>query len=139
MARVKHEERRLALQRSGDGAQKNERKKRKWHPGTVAMREMRRLQKETKTLIPYAAFLRVVRDLVNETASSNLRLQREGVKILQEALETYLHEVFLRSANTLRVMKRVTIKPDVLRLVLNSMGGDPDAVPRVYALEAPAE
>jgi len=46
------------------GGMKEEGKKRRWKAGTVALREVKRYQKETKHLLPRAPFQRLVRNIV---------------------------------------------------------------------------
>lgn len=49
-----------------------ERKKARFHPGTVALREIKRYQKSTDLLIPRAPFQRLVRDICS-TIDNDLR------------------------------------------------------------------
>ena len=53
---------------------KGERKDRRFRPGTVALREIKKYQKSTKTLLPRAPFSRLVRAVAGEI-DSDLRFQ----------------------------------------------------------------
>ena len=74
----------------------------RFKPGTVAGREVTKLQKTTENLVPKASFLRVVRQGVGETQSTTVYRISEGAKeALQQATEDYLIEYF-RSADIVR-------------------------------------
>ena len=49
-------------------------RKHRFKPGTIALREIRRLQKSTHLLIPRAPFQRVIRDICSQI-DSDLRFQ----------------------------------------------------------------
>jgi histone H3/H4 len=73
-------------------------KKRRWRPGTVALREIRYQQKNSdkKHVFPRASFNRLVREVCGELAASNtintedLRWQASAFEVLHEATETEL-------------------------------------------------
>mmetsp|Transcript_27905 Transcript_27905/g.26941 ORF Transcript_27905/g.26941 Transcript_27905/m.26941 type:complete len:87 (+) Transcript_27905:31-291(+) len=48
---------------SSGGVKEVERKKMRWRPGTVALREIKRYQKQTTMLLPRAPFQRLVRHI----------------------------------------------------------------------------
>merc|ERR1711964_420278 len=58
----------------------------RWRPGTVALREVRKMQKSTDSLIAKAPFSRLVRE-VAESHKAGLRFQASAVAALQEATE----------------------------------------------------
>ena len=62
---------------------------RRFRPGTVALREIRRYQKSTELLIPKAVFQRLVRE-VAIGIKSDLRMNSLAVLCLQEAAEAFL-------------------------------------------------
>ncbi|KAI5406059.1 hypothetical protein KIW84_052710 [Lathyrus oleraceus] len=62
-----------------------ERKKRRNKPGTVALREIKKLQKTFQLLIPYAPFVRCVREITNQVSSLVTRWTPEALLSLQEA------------------------------------------------------
>ena len=91
------------------------RKKHRFRPGTVALREIRRYQKSTELLITQAPFRRLVRELIQDVRK-NLRIGPQAFKALQEAAEAYLvglfEDVNLRAIH----LKQVTIMPKDIQL-----------------------
>ncbi|CAM0877077.1 unnamed protein product [Alopecurus aequalis] len=80
-------------------------KPRRYRPGTVALREIRKYQKGGELLIRKLPFQRLVREI----AQSDLRFQSHAVLALQEAAEAYLVGLF-EDTNLCAVhAKRVTI------------------------------
>jgi len=89
-----------------DGEKK---KKNRFRPGTVALREIKRYQKSTDLLIPRAPFQRVVREICRGY-DHDLRFQSQALVALQEAAEGYLTGVF-EDANLCALhAKRVTLQ-----------------------------
>lgn len=88
------------------------RKKRRFKPGTVALREIRRYQKSTELLIPKLSFSRLVRELVLGVAGNKgWRIQRSALAALQESTEVFLVG-YLEDCNLNAIhAKRVTIQP----------------------------
>merc|ERR550537_664269 len=77
------------------GAEAKERRKVRFRPGTVALREIRRYQKSTSNLMPRAPFQRLVRRLTQEhQTSGDLRFQARALAALQEATEAYITGLF---------------------------------------------
>ncbi len=68
-------------------------RKHRWRPGTVAMRDIRRYQKSTKCLMQRAPFQRLVRSLA-KGYNSELRFQASSLAALQEATEAYVVGLF---------------------------------------------
>ena len=82
--------------------------KRRFKAGTVALREIKRYQKQTKEILPRAPFQRLVRN-ISGSIDSGLRFQAHALKALQEASEAYLVGV-LEDANLCAIhANRVTI------------------------------
>ena len=79
-----------------DGA---ERKKRKYrlHPGTKALREIKKMQKSTNTLLPRASFQRLVREILQDR-SSVIHMRPTATDALQQAAEQYIVDL-LKSSN----------------------------------------
>lgn len=72
-----------------------EKKKRRFHPGTCALREIRKQQKCTNTAIPRAAFARFARDIGASVSTNNdLRWTSEAIEALQAASEDMLIKRF---------------------------------------------
>ena len=65
------------------------RRRMRYRPNTLALREIRRLQASTELLIPKLPFLRLVRETVRKFGS-DLNVQAVAVSALQEAAECYL-------------------------------------------------
>ena len=63
-----------------------ERKKMRFRPGTVALREIKKYQKATINLLPKAPFQRVVRQICRDI-DPDLRFQSQALFALQEAAE----------------------------------------------------
>ena len=66
----------------------NEKKKR-YHPGALALAEIRKYQKSTQNLIPKLPFRRLVRKIA-QSERQDIRMQETALEALQEAAETYL-------------------------------------------------
>ncbi|RWS30899.1 histone H3 variant-like protein [Leptotrombidium deliense] len=62
-------------------------KKRRYRPGTVALREIRRYQKTTDLLIARAPFQRLIREITQELSVEGIRYQTAALIALQEAAE----------------------------------------------------
>lgn len=95
-----------------DGA---ERKKRKYrlHPGTKALREIKKMQKSTSTLLPRASFQRLVQEILQDR-NSTMSLRRTATDALQQAAEQYVVDL-LKSSNQYAIhARRKTISvPDM--------------------------
>jgi len=91
-----------------------EKRKIRYKPGTVALREIKRYQKSTNLLLPRAPFQRLVRGIC-ANYDSDLRFQAQGLVALQEAAEAYLVGIFEDSNLCAIHANRVTIqKKDML-------------------------
>ena len=96
-------------------------KKRRFRPGTVALREIRQYQKSTDLLIRRAPFQRVVQEIVR-SFRNDLRIQAAAIKGLQEAAEAYLVGLFEDSNLCAIHAKRVTIMPRDVQLARRIRG-----------------
>ncbi|KAJ0984584.1 hypothetical protein J5N97_002940 [Dioscorea zingiberensis] len=80
----------------------------RYHPGTVALREIRKYQKTTELLIRKLPFQRLVREIAQDF-KTDLRFQSHAVLALQEAAEAYMVGLF-EDVNLIAIhAKRVTI------------------------------
>jgi len=94
---------------------------RRYRPGTVALREIRRYQKSTELLIRKMPFQRLVREIAQDF-KTDLRFQGSAVLALQEAAEAYLVGLF-EDTNLCAVhAKRVTITPKDIQLARRIRG-----------------
>jgi histone H3 len=88
----------------------------RYRPGTVALREIRRYQKNVDLLIRKLPFQRLVREIAQDW-KSDLRFQGSAVLAIQEATEHYL-TCFNEDTNIAALhAKRVTIMPKDMQLV----------------------
>nr|XP_043607780.1 histone H3.3-like [Erigeron canadensis] len=83
-------------------------KPRRYRPGTVALREIRKYQKNTELLIRKLPFQRLVREIA-QNFKSDLRFQSHAVLALQEAAESYLVGLFEDTNLCAIHAKRITI------------------------------
>ncbi|KAF9821137.1 hypothetical protein IEO21_00745 [Rhodonia placenta] len=97
----------------------------RFRPGTVALREIRKYQKSTDLLIRKLPFSRVVRTFLRPVLAG-LRWQSSAILALQEATEAYLVHLF-EDANLCAIhAKRVTIMQrdiQLARRIRGSWGG----------------
>ena len=70
------------------------RKPRRFRPGTVALRQIRRYQKTTELLIQKIPFQRVVREIVYKMRGTSWRFRPQALLALQEAAEDFLINMF---------------------------------------------
>lgn len=98
-----------------------EKRKHRFHPGTVALREIRRYQKSTDLLIRKLPFQRLVREIAQDF-KTDLRFQASAIAALQEASEAYLVGVFEDTNLCAIHAKRVTVMPKDVTLALRVRG-----------------
>ncbi|KAL7418073.1 putative centromere protein Cse4 [Mrakia frigida] len=104
----------------------DEPKKRRYRPGTNALREIRKYQKSTDLLIQKLPFSRVVREVAMDfttlEAGATMRWQSSALLALQEATEAYLVHLF-EDANLCAIhAKRVTIMQKDIQLARRIRG-----------------
>ena len=93
------------------------RKPRKYRPGTVALREIKRYQKSTELLVRKIPFQRLVREVVISLfPNDNYRFQSTALLALQEASEDYLVRMFSQVNDLAIHGRRVTIKPEDIHI-----------------------
>lgn len=99
------------------------RRKYRFRSGTVALREIRKYQTTTNTLIDRAPFIRLVREITEEIRPG-LRWQKKGMQALQESVESMLTDLF-SDANTYTLLaRRETLFPQDILAALHSRYGD---------------
>ncbi|CAG2171783.1 unnamed protein product [Oppiella nova] len=99
----------------------------RYRPGTVALREIRKFQCTTDLLLRKLPFARLVREVLQDIYPSNeIRWQSTALLAMQEAAEAYLIGVF-EDTNVVAInAKRVTIMARDLKVVRRIRGrGDP--------------
>jgi histone H3 len=90
-------------------------KPRRFRPGTVALREIRKYQKSTNLLIPKVAMGRFIREIAQDF-KNDLKFQGTAMLALQEAAEAY-HVGLFEDSNLCAIhAKRVTLQPKDIQL-----------------------
>jgi len=111
-------------------AQPRVKKRRRYRPGTVALREIRRMQKSTDLCLRKLPFSRLIRETIVQLKGLNrvdgnkhdLRIQGTALLALQEASEAQLIGV-LEDTNLCAIhAKRVTIMPKDVQLARRIRG-----------------
>ena len=105
------------------GGVKKQARKHRWHPGTVALREVKKLQKTTDSILAKAPFIRLVREIAADF-KDEVRFTggaQGALAALQTASEDYIIELF-EKANivAIEVGGDVTLRPRHLRAVLRA-------------------
>jgi histone H3 len=106
-------------------ADKNK-KPHRYRPGTVALRQIRKYQKSTESLVRKLPFQRLVRHLVGEKNKRMraVRMQTAALYVMQQAYEAYVISLF-EDANLCAIhAKRVTVMPKDLLLAKRIRGVD---------------
>ena len=96
-------------------------KKRRYRPGTLALREIRKFQKSTELLIRKLPFQRLVREVARDF-NTEIRFQSLAILALQEAAEDYLISLFQDTNLCAIHAKRVTITPKDMALARRIRG-----------------
>ncbi|CAK7348721.1 unnamed protein product [Dovyalis caffra] len=86
-----------------------QRKKHRFRPGTVALREIRKYQKTWTSLIPAASFIRCVRMITQEFSQEVNRWTAEALVAIQEAAEDFLVHLFEDGMLCAIHAKRITL------------------------------
>lgn len=104
------------------GKGKGGKKPRRYRPGTIALREIRKYQMSTDLLIRKLSFQRFVKELVCGLGWKELRFQSTALLALQEASESYLVGLFEDTNMCAIHAKRVTIQPKDMQLARRIRG-----------------
>jgi histone H3/H4 len=102
-----------AVKKPYDG---EKRKKHRYRPGTVALREIKRQQKSVDNILPAAAFTHVVREICEEMAP-NMRWRREALKALQAGAEEHVIRRFSKAQIAALHAKRITVEVSDMQIV----------------------
>jgi histone H3-like centromeric protein A len=102
------------------------RKPRRYKPGTLALREIRRYQQSTELLLLKLPFARLVREIALSIlpyhAAQDLRWQSQAIQALQEASEAFLVHLFEDTNLCAIHAKRVTIMQKDIQLARRIRG-----------------
>jgi histone H3 len=93
----------------------------RWRPGTVALRQVKKLQKSTELLIAKAPFSRLVREIA-EGHKAGLRFASSALAAIQEATEAFVISLLSDANLTALHANRVTALPRDLQLVRRLRG-----------------
>jgi len=99
-------------------------RKRRYRPGTLALREIRRLQKTTDLLLLKLPFSRLVREvaLTLRPQGEGMRWQSQAIQALQESAEAFLVHLFEDTNLCAIHAKRVTIMQKDIQLARRIRG-----------------
>ncbi len=93
----------------------------RFRPGTVSLRQIRRMQTSVDFCTPKAAVERLVREIM-QGHSDTMRITKQALMTLQTDLEAYATELFNGTVDACVHAKRVTIYPKDIGLVLKLSG-----------------
>ena len=113
-----------ARKKGGDslrGPQYATKRKHRYRPGTLALREIRHYQKKTDLLIRKAPFARLVKEIAQELMVE-IRFRGSAINALQEAAEAYLVGLFEDTNLCAIHAKRITIMPRDIQLARRIRG-----------------
>ncbi|KAJ9150658.1 hypothetical protein NKR23_g3586 [Pleurostoma richardsiae] len=101
-----------------------QRAKRRYRPGTVALREIRRYQNSTDLLLLKLPFARLVREIAMtmRPRDEEMRWQSQAIQALQEAAEAFLVHLFEDTNLCAIHAKRVTIMQKDIQLARRIRG-----------------
>lgn len=99
-------------------------RKRRYRPGTLALREIRRLQNNTDLLLRKLPFARLVREIAMSCRPPEdpMRWQSQALLALQEAAEAFLVHLFEDTNLCAIHAKRVTIMQKDIQLARRIRG-----------------
>ncbi|KAM0688019.1 hypothetical protein COBT_000722 [Conglomerata obtusa] len=89
---------------------------RKFKPGAVAIREIRKYQKTTEMLLRRLPFQRFCREVASKY-KPDCRFKLETLSAVQESMENFLTNVFEEANMCVKHCNRVTLMPKDLKLV----------------------
>ena len=96
-------------------------RKHRYRPGTLALREIRHYQKKTNLLIKKTPFARLVKEIA-QGHMQELRFQNSAIGALQEAAEAYLVGLFEDTNLCAIHSKQITIMPRDIQLARRIRG-----------------
>ena len=99
-------------------------KPRRFRPGTVALREIRKYQRSTELLIRKLPFQRLLREIVFELKKKDYRFQSTAILAMQEAAESFLVHMFEQCNDICIHGKRVTVQQKDIQLWKRLFGYD---------------
>jgi histone H3 len=100
----------------------DQRRRHRFRPGTVALREIRKYQRSTELLVRKLPFARLLREIGNQVAPEPFRWAADAFMALQEATEDFMVHLFEDTNLCAIHAKRVTIMPKDLQLARRIRG-----------------
>ncbi len=97
-----------------------QRKKHRFRPGTVSLREIRRYQKSTEMLMARLPFSRLVRETAQKF-SDDLRFRADALSAVQVITEATLVEIFEGAQDMACHAKRIGITPKDMQLYIRTL------------------
>ena len=92
------------------------RKARRFRPGTVALRQIKKYQRSTELLIRKLPFQRLLREVVYDMKKKDYRFQSTVILAMQEAAESFLVRMFEQCNDICIHGKRVTVQQKDIQL-----------------------
>lgn len=81
-----------------DQSKKRSKKAYKFKPGTVSLRQIKKMQQTTNNLIPRKSFYRLVKEILSDSSQNGTsKFTTEGINALQNDTESFIVEYFKRS------------------------------------------
>ena len=95
----------------------------RYHPGMLALAEIRKYQKSTENLIPKLPFRHLVKEIMrNIMGKESVRIQEIAIEALQEATETYLVQLFDDANLCALHAQRITLMAKDIQLARRNQG-----------------
>lgn len=124
-------------------AEEGVKKARRWHSGTQAKRDARRLQKETGLLLRKKPFERIVRTVLEKIKlpdeEDTLRVKNRCFMLLQDTTERHIVNLLRKCIPATEHGKRKTLMAKDVRLVRNIIEDGDNAFVQPPAAAAPIE
>lgn len=118
MARMKRTPYRIPKKKRAELEGVEGRKAHRWRPGTVATREIVRMQKRTDWLIPHAPLCVIIRSIAEENREGT-RFSANALAAIHEGVEAYIVKVFSEGNKLTCLEKKQTIAPRHMRAALD--------------------
>lgn len=108
--------------RTGPKVKTPAKRKHRYRPGALALKEIRQYQKSTDLLIRKLPFARLVREVAQDVSSEVTRWQSSAIAAVQEAAEAFLVRLF-EDANLCAIhARRVTLMQKDIQLARRIRG-----------------
>jgi histone H3 len=120
MARVKQTARKL--EKKPAESEDSTKRKRRYRPGTVALRDIRRYQRGGDLLLRKRPFQRLVREVAQDLNRAGVRFEGRALAALQEASEAFVVSVFEDTQKLAIHAERVTLHAKDMQLACRMRG-----------------